>query len=280
MVAPRCRSVVAGGAVRAGEADLGDGGADDLADAAPPGVGDVDGAGGVDGDPLRRRQRDGGRGRDGGARGGAAAPGDDGDRGADDRADAVAAGVGDVARCRGVDGDALGSGEERDGGGGGGDARGGASASRDRVAVVAAVRRRTQLRPVSATITSPVEATATPAGPTATARWRRRCPVLQVVVAPPPANRVTVPDVSTLRMQWRRCRRCRRCRRVDGDAAGRVHPQRGHRAGEGARARAPPVPPAKVEMVPLVATTRMRLLPESAMKTRPSGATRRTAPGR
>ena len=38
------------------------------------------------------------------------------------------------------------------------------------------------------------------------------------------------------------------------------------------QALAAPVPPAKVEMIPPVETTRIRLLPESATKTRPSGA--------
>ena len=140
-------------------------------------------------------------------------------------------------------------------------------------AVVVAVRRRTQLRPVSATIRAPVVSTARPDGLESESAVGATA-VLQVVVAPPPANRVTLPAVSTLRMQAAPVSAM-----YTLPAASTATPRgafsRSAATGPAkVQALAAPVPPAKVEIVPSVATTRMRLLPESAMKTRPSGASK------
>ena len=199
MVAAERRAVVAGGAVGAGEGELGDGRADDLADAAPAGVGDVDG--------CRRRSTATPWGAESDTAVAvvvavqavvAAAAGDDGDGGAGDLPDAVAAGVGDVhVAVR----------------------RGDAERARRASTAVAVVVLQAVVPPPPATavtwcavtladaVAAGVGDVDAPEASTATSEGAdSETPavavvVVQVVVAPPPATRVTLPAVSTLRMQ-------------------------------------------------------------------------------
>ena len=201
------------------------------------GLGDEDPTGRVDRDALGRRQRDRGRRAGRGARGGRTTAEHVAEGGADDLAHAVAAGVDDEHCARAVDLDVVRR-RQRHGGRRAGRVAGASSRRRRRRSCRwLPTTLRTQLRPLSAMYTVPALSTSMPRGVsrlTAVA-----APVeLQVVVAPPPATRVTLPAVSTLRMHAAPVSAMKTLPAAStATSDGAVEPEARHRTGVGAGAR-------------------------------------------